>query len=74
MQNHKSLFEDDKVNAESVEDFLSRFYKPERFHGRGEDYAARLIQSYTEEFDTFGMCYISRHDSVTGKVVAYFGK
>lgn len=36
------------VEANSVADFLARYYKPERYTGRGEDYAACLLASHEE--------------------------
>jgi hypothetical protein len=66
-------FEDCRVEAASVVDFLDRYYKPARFRGRGDDYAAGLIRSYQAELDESGFCFISHHDSVTGRIVAYFG-
>lgn len=63
---------DYQVEAKSVVDFLDRYYKPERYTGRGEEYAAALLASYEEEVRRDGYTLISRHDSVTGKVVSYF--
>ena len=66
------LFKNARVEAESVKDFLEKYYKPDRYHGRGEDYAASLLASHEVHFERYGYDVISRHDSVTGKVVAYF--
>lgn len=62
-----------KVTAESVEDFLERYYKPDRYHGRGEEYAAVLLASHQADFEQHGYDIISHHDSVTGQVVAFYG-
>ena len=70
---NRRLFADNAVPAKSIEDFLNRYYKPERFRGRGEEYAACLIASHQRDFDREGYDIISHHDSVTGQVVAYFG-
>lgn len=67
------MFEDCQVEAESVADFLARYYRPERYHGRGDDYAAGLLASYEADFARHGYTFISHHDSVTGRVVAFFG-
>jgi hypothetical protein len=69
----KKLFEGRKVEATSVSDFLARFYRPERYTGRGEDYAAALLASHQMDFDRQGYDIISHYDSVTGQVVAFFG-
>lgn len=65
-------FENDRVQAVDVADFLARFYRPDRYHERGEEYAAALLASHQKHFDEYGYDIISRHESVTGKVVAYF--
>jgi len=62
------------VPADSVDDFLNRYYKRDRYTGRGPEYAACLLKSYTEEFEEYGFCFISHHDSNTGEVVAFYGK
>ncbi len=67
------LFVNDQVPAASVADFLNRYYKPERYHGRGAEYAAILLAAYEEDFAREGYVIISHHDNVTGKIVAYFG-
>jgi len=67
------MFEDKAVAADSIEDFLDRYYKPQRFRERGEEYAAVLIASHQADFDRHGYDIISHHDSVTGRVVAWFG-
>jgi hypothetical protein len=66
-------YEKYRVEAASVEDFLDRYYKPERFRGRGEDYAASLLASYTADLERDGYVIVSHHDSITGRVVAFFG-
>jgi len=63
----------DRVEAKSVEDFLARFYKPTRYTGRGEEYAAGLLASYEAEFERNGSTFISCHDSVTGNYVSFYG-
>ncbi|GAG68438.1 unnamed protein product [marine sediment metagenome] len=67
------LFENCRVQAKSVVQFLDKYYKNRRFRGRGEEYASVLIASHTARFAEYGFTIISRHDSKTGEVVAYFG-
>ena len=54
----------DTVNAES---FLDKCYKPDRFRGRGEEYAKTLIRSYEDELERNGFAIISHHDSLSGR-------
>jgi hypothetical protein len=62
-----------RVAARSVKDFLARYYRPERYTGRGVEYATSLLGKYQDEFKQDGFVFISCHDSVTGRVVAYYG-
>jgi len=66
------MFENCRVKAQSIDDFLARYYKPDRYTGRGAEYAAALLESHRQDFEHYGYDIISRHDSVTGQVVAYF--
>jgi len=68
------MFEANAVECLSVEDFLERYYKPQRYHGRGAEYAAELLKDYKRKFEKNGFVFISHHDSVTGRVVSYFRK
>jgi len=67
------MFEDCRVEAKSVEDFLKKYYRHDRYHGRGDDYASVVLASHKRDFTEQGYTIISRHESVTGEVVAYFG-
>jgi len=58
-----------RVIASSVEEYMRKFYKPTRYHGRGIDYAAALLRSHERDFEKFGADVISHHDSITGKTV-----
>ena len=61
------------VKANSVEDFLEKYTKHDRHYGRGEEYAKERIAYYKKELKEIGFCFMSKHESVTGRVVAYFG-
>lgn len=67
------MFEQYAVTAASVADFLDRYYRPDRYTGRGEEYAAVVLASHEKDFARDGYTIISHHDSVTGQVVAFFG-
>ena len=66
------MFKNNRVEADSVADFLERYYKKALYHGRGAEYAAGLLASHEKDFELYGYDIISHHDSVTGEVVAYF--
>lgn len=70
-----SLYEKFKqyaVPAASVEDFRRRYTKPDRFAQRGPEYIAAVLQSAISDLERYGYTIISRHDSVTGEIVAYY--
>ena len=71
--NLKENFKKYKVRAKSLEDFLNRYYKHDRFRGRGHKYTEELIRSHQSDFKEDGYDIISHHDSVTGRIVAYYG-
>ena len=71
--NLKENFKKYKVPAKSIEDFLNRYYKHDRFRGQGDKYARELIKSHQSDFEEDGYDIISHHDSVTGRIVAYYG-
>lgn len=56
----------------SVEEFLRRYYKPERLNSTPGK-LGRLVACYEEELATQGKCVIPRHDSSTGCYVEYYG-
>lgn len=58
-----------EVTATSVAAFLDKYYKRERYTGRGAEAAASLLQNHIAYFAHYGHDLISRHDSVTGDVV-----
>lgn len=73
MKTRFDLFQKNKVSAKSVADFLDRYYKQDRYIGRGQEYAETLLASHEQEFREYGVDFISCHESVTGQIVAYYG-
>ena len=72
MKRIPTYLRDNIVKADSVEDFLKRYYKPERYTGRGNAYAKILLCSYNKDHEDKGYCFISAHDSVTGQIVVFW--
>jgi len=54
-----------------IKSFLDKYYKPDRYTGRGEEYARILLTSHETDFLTTGYDLISHHDSVTGNAVLF---
>ncbi len=74
MKTLKELFEKDAVSdCTSVEMFLDKYYKHERFRGQGKEYAELLISGRKQDLIDDGVCIISHFDSVTGNVVSFLG-
>lgn len=63
-----------KVQAVSVEDFRKRYTRPSAYQQRGAEYVAAVLESARRDLEKYGYTIISRHDSITGDVVAYYGK
>lgn len=61
-----------QVEACDVVDFLARYYKPDRYTERGEEYALNLTNSYQTDVDLDGYCMISEKDSVNGWICTYY--
>jgi len=61
-------------DVRTIEEFLTRYYKQDRYTGRGEAYAKELLNDYKESFAKEGFIIISRHDSSTGSTVSFFYK
>lgn len=67
----------DRVEAESVRDFIIRWYKHDRLFGRddwfpGYAYGEGIIAYHEAEAAEQGYTAISRHESKTGEVVYYY--
>jgi len=75
MKNNQSSFETFKkyeVQANSIEDFLLKYGKPNRFQERGKEYMNVCIQSHKEDLLKYGFDFIDHHNSKTGEVVSYY--
>ena len=75
----KELFRQYQVQATSVEDFLDKYYKHDRYKGRngliwGNDYSNPILKTAINDFLEYGWCIISKHDSNTGRVVSFYGE
>jgi hypothetical protein len=53
----------------TIQEFLSKYYRPDRYTGRGEEYAKTVLASHEKHFKELGFDLISRHESVTGQAV-----
>jgi len=71
-----SLFERFKevavTDCKSVEEFALKYYRPERYTGRGEEYAAVCLNGLKKAIQLSGYCFLSHHESITGEVVSYY--
>ena len=58
-------------DCDSIEEFLDKYYKHERYRGRGKEYADALLSGSKEHVGQYGYDLISRHDNVSGRTVTY---
>lgn len=54
MKDLYNIFKKYEVKADSVKDFLMRYYKKDRYQGHEEG----LLKSYEEEFQKYGYTFI----------------
>lgn len=77
------LFKGDRVEAKNLDDFLNRYYKPDRYKGQdndnwgdlipvGKKYSDVVRESHQQDLDLYGIDWISSHDSVTGRIVSWY--
>lgn len=67
------IFKDCKVDdVKTVSEFLDKYYKHDRYKGRGEEYAAVVLNSHEEDLKKYDMDWMSKHESRTGEVVAFY--
>lgn len=71
------LFAKYAVPAESVDDFVNKYYKYDRLEGRNgawcPDYADRIRKSHRETFAEEGIDWIGPYESITGQTVSFQG-
>lgn len=60
------------TDVKTVKELLDKYYRPDRYTGRGEEYAAVLVASHTKDYENDGYTIISHHDCVLG-VPVFFG-
>ena len=71
--NAYDAFKENAVDdVSSVEEFLQRYYKKDRYEGRGPEYAQLILANCKKEIEEMGMTYISRFESITGEVVSFY--
>lgn len=60
------------TDVTTLEDFYSRYYKPERYTGRGEEYVKACLESGREHISRHGYAVITYHSSITGLEVTFY--
>ncbi len=55
--------------AANIGELLEKYYKPDRYTGRGEEYAKTLLASYEKDYARQGYVLISHYDNITGRVI-----
>ena len=67
MVNLYESFKKYQVEAESVADFIARYYRPERI-------TDTLVESNEAHVKEYGFTFISNYDSINGSVASYYPK
>jgi hypothetical protein len=73
MMKANELFKKYEVKANSIEEFLENYTRREKHSGRGKEYVECRIKSHKDDLEKYGYTIITRHDSVTGDTVSYYG-
>lgn len=69
------LFSKYSVNdVNTVEEFCKKYYKYDRFTGRGSDYMNCVIESNKNDLEEDGICFITKNDSITGGTVSFINE
>ena len=55
----------------TVKEFADKYRKPERYTGRGTEYAKAIMQSHYADIKEHGYTAISHHDSIVGKFITF---
>ena len=74
MENIELFRKDQVIDINTIEEFLDKYYKPDRYKIRGKEYAQCLLASHKKDLKEDGFDIISHHDSVTGRVVSFYDK
>jgi hypothetical protein len=59
-------------DVKTIEEFLKKYGKYDRYEGRGKEYMDCCIKSHKEDLNKYGYTIISRHDGVTGKAISFY--
>lgn len=62
------------TDVKTVAEFLDKYYRKDRYTGRGEEYAKEVLRNHEAGFKELGVDWISKHESLTGAVVAFYGR
>ncbi len=71
-QSSYEAFKKYQVEADSIEDFIRKYGKHDRYYGRGEEYMKVCLASHKKDFEKYGFDFITHHNSKTGETVSYY--
>lgn len=60
------------TDCTTVAEFCDRYYKHERYYGRGKEYADVCLKYHQKNYDELGYTMLSRHESRTGEAVTFY--
>ena len=59
-------------DVKTIEEFLNKYGKYDRYLGRGKEYFNCCVESHKKDLERDGYTIISRHDGVTGQVISFY--
>lgn len=62
------------IDCDNIKEFAYTYRKSERFLQRGQEYVNLIMSIHLMELEDYGYTLISKHESTTGKAIAYIGK
>lgn len=71
MSGYQQLFQDDLVQASSVEDFAARYRRHDRYLALPQKTQEAILRLHREELEIHGITWIAGYDSNTGKLVSW---
>lgn len=68
---YQRLFADDLVQANSLDEFMQRYRRHDRYGARSEREQDAIRRCHESELRAHGITWIAHYDSATGKLVSW---
>lgn len=71
MTAYQQLFKTDLVEADSLEDFMIRYRRHDRYHSLSDSQKQAIKSTHESELKSHGITWVAGYDSNTGKLVSW---